>query len=95
MSEAGQTINNNCTYIRNPGFPSSYGSTSGVSYTINKCSPDICHLRLDFEIFSIQGTTMTNEMDGGQCVDSFTVSVNYLFYFKIDHTIHIQWIDNF
>ena len=34
--------------------------------------------------------TMTNEMDGGQCVDSFTVSVNYLFYFKIVHTIHIQ-----
>ena len=81
MSEAGQTINNNCTYIRNPGFPSSYGSTSGVSYTINKCSPDICHLRLDFEIFSIQGTTMTNEMDGGQCVDSFTVSVIIIIVF--------------
>ena len=38
VSEAGRTINQNCTYIRNPGFPSSYGSTSGVSYTINKCS---------------------------------------------------------
>ena len=38
VTESGQTINQNCTYIRNPGFPSAYGDTSGVSYTINKCS---------------------------------------------------------
>ena len=28
----------NCTYIRNPGFPSAYAGGGSVSYTINKCS---------------------------------------------------------
>ena len=38
MTESGAAINQNCTYIRNPGFPSTYGGSSGVSHTINKCS---------------------------------------------------------
>ena len=37
---------------------------------------DICHLRLDFEMFTIQGTTLTTEATGGTCIDSFTVSVS-------------------
>ena len=48
VTEAGTTINQNCTYIRNPGFPSAYGSTSSVAYTINKCSPgnfSKCHIK--------------------------------------------------
>lgn len=76
VTEAGSTINQNCTYIRNPGYPSAYGGTSGVSYTINKCSSDICWLRLDFESFTIQGLGATTETEnGGECLDSFTVSV--------------------
>merc|ERR1712156_906867 len=73
VTESGQTVNQNCTYIRNPGFPSAYGDTSGVSYTINKCSSDICWLRLDFESFTIQ---VTGTVDGGTCIDSFTVQTN-------------------
>ena len=38
VEESGQPITQNCTYIRNPGFPSAYSGTSPVSYTINKCS---------------------------------------------------------
>ena len=38
VSSSGGTINQNCTYIRNPNFPSVYGSTTAVSYTIQKCS---------------------------------------------------------
>jgi hypothetical protein len=32
------TVTQNCTYIQNPGYPSIYSSTSGVTYTVNKCS---------------------------------------------------------
>ena len=38
VTDSGATINQNCTYIRNPGYPSPYTGSSGVSYTINKCS---------------------------------------------------------
>jgi hypothetical protein len=38
VSSSGSTISQNCTYIRNPSFPSVYGSTTAVSYTIQKCT---------------------------------------------------------
>ena len=93
MEESGQPITQNCTYIRNPGFPSAYSGTSPVSYTINKCSSgmysyhlcilnfitffitDVCWLRLDFESFTLQGVADTQELNGGVCLDSFSVSV--------------------
>ena len=39
ISESGKSVNENCTYIRNPGFPNGYATTSEVSHTIQKCSP--------------------------------------------------------
>ena len=36
---------------------------------------DVCWLRLDFESFTLQGTGNTEELNGGVCLDSFTVSV--------------------
>ena len=37
---------------------------------------DVCYLRLDFEIFTIEGpTTTSTEIGGGICTDSFSVSV--------------------
>jgi len=70
------TVNYNDTYIQNPDFPSAYGSTSTLSYTVNKCSNDVCWLRLDFEDFTTAGPSLTDETSGGVCVDSFTVTVN-------------------
>ena len=37
-SSTSTTVNYNDTYIQNPDFPSAYGSTSTLSYTVNKCS---------------------------------------------------------
>eukprot|EP00095_Tigriopus_kingsejongensis_P009694 snap_masked-scaffold84_size396325-processed-gene-2.16 protein:Tk09694 transcript:snap_masked-scaffold84_size396325-processed-gene-2.16-mRNA-1 annotation:"conserved hypothetical protein" len=82
VSSGGATINQNCTYIRNPNFPNAYDSTSQVSYTIRKCDPRVCQLRLDFESFSIQGTGNAEEIDtdrasaGGVCLDKFQVTTN-------------------
>ena len=36
-SACGSTINQNCSYIKNPGFSAAYTSTSNCQFTINKC----------------------------------------------------------
>jgi len=53
-STCGSTVSSNITYIRNPGYPSSYTPTSSgtCSFTIDKASDDICQLRLDFQTMS-------------------------------------------
>merc|ERR1712038_2057337 len=68
----GSTITTNTTYIRNPGYPSSYtASTTGTcSYTIKKVSDDICQLRLDFETFSGFATATTVST----CTDTLAVT---------------------
>jgi hypothetical protein len=38
ISTTGTNINQNCTYLRNPGFPSTYSGTGSLSYTVTKCS---------------------------------------------------------
>jgi len=80
VDESGDTIDQNCTYIQNEGFPSAFTGTGSVTYTINKCSEDVCKLRLDFETFSIQGTGNTVEFDGAAnaqtCVDTFDITTN-------------------
>ena len=67
-STCGATVSTNITYIRNPGYPSSYTPTSAgtCSFTIDKASDDICQLRLDFETMS--GYTATT---AGACTASF------------------------
>ena len=37
-SSSDTQISYNDTYIQNPGFPSTYGETNSLSYTVNKCS---------------------------------------------------------
>merc|ERR1719211_302724 len=60
------------TYIRNPGYPSSYtaSSASTCTYTFNKASDDICQLRLDFQTFSGFATSTT----AGDCYDTLAMA---------------------
>jgi len=69
-STCGSTITTNTTYIRNPGYPSSYtaGSASTCTYAFTKMSDDICQLRLDFQTMS--GFVETT----GTCDDSLAVA---------------------
>jgi len=71
---ASQEINQNCTYIQNPGFPSAYTETTALSYVIRKCADDVCAVRLDFESFTTLGPVATGEEMGGLCVDSLVVT---------------------
>merc|ERR1712024_258320 len=68
----GTSISTNTTYIRNPGYPSSYtaSSASTCTYTFNKASADICQLRLDFQTFSGFATSTT----AGSCYDTLAMA---------------------
>jgi len=74
VQSASEEINQNCTYIQNPSFPTAYTETTALTYTIKKCADDVCAVRLDFETFTTQGPAATGEADGGLCVDSLVVS---------------------
>merc|ERR1711997_26453 len=67
----GTSISTNTTYIRNPGYPSSYTPTSAstCTYTFNKASEDVCQLRLDFQTFSGFATSTT----AGSCYDTLAI----------------------
>jgi len=49
----GGTVSNNRTYIRNPGYSSSYTTAGTCTWTLAKCANNICMIRLDFEESSI------------------------------------------
>ena len=45
VSTCGTTITNNCTYIQNPSYPSSYTTAGSCEYEVTPISSDICQLR--------------------------------------------------
>lgn len=81
-SATGSVISQNVSYIVNPGYPSNYAPTSTpsvISYTIQKCSCDVCRIRLDYEVFQLttpftaQGTATTGPVTGQCNIDFMTV----------------------
>lgn len=73
----GAAVSQNCSYIKNPGFPSAFTSTSGCSFTIQKCDSSVCDVRLDFEQFTTSHPTDTEETDNAHpCPDIFTATTN-------------------
>ena len=75
-STCSTTVSQNCSYIKNPGYPSAYTSTSSCQFTIDKCDSSVCDLRLDFERFTTNGPAATDETSGGLCQDILTTTVN-------------------
>merc|ERR1719431_1683852 len=49
VDTCGGTISKNRTYIRNPGYPSSYTTAGTCKWTFTKCSTDVCQIRLDYD----------------------------------------------
>ncbi len=76
ITSTNDQISQNCTYLQNPGFPSATTDATALSWTVNKCSDDVCFLRLDFETFTLQGAGATNAVDEGTCLDTFMVTVS-------------------
>jgi len=71
VSATGSTVSQNCSYIVNPSFPSNYAPTSTpatLTYTIEKCSTDICRIRLDYDTLILtQPTGVATIASAGQC----------------------------
>merc|ERR1712018_1123825 len=44
----GGTVTQNCTFIENVDFPAAEANTAAYTYTVTKCSTEICQIRLDF-----------------------------------------------
>jgi len=70
VSTCGSTISNNCSYIENPTYPTTYSTAGSCAYSVTPISSDICQLRLDLDNFDI-----TDNVVGGACVDKFDVEV--------------------
>ncbi|XP_059091319.1 uncharacterized protein LOC131886884 isoform X2 [Tigriopus californicus] len=68
ISNCGSTVENNCTYIQNPGYPSFQSSIQTCTYNFGRISDDLCQIRLDFI------STQMGVDDTGLCTDSITVT---------------------
>lgn len=67
----GGTVTQNCTFIENVDFPSAEATTATYTYTITKCSTEICQIRLDFLTANLAQPDATT----GQCTNRDTFAV--------------------
>jgi len=68
----GSSVAENCTYIQNPGFSTTYTTSGSCSYSVTPLNTDICQMRLDFDKFAT--TFTTSGATSGNCVDTFTIT---------------------
>jgi len=68
VSTCGSSVSKNCSYIDNPSYPSAYTTTGDCSYTVTRCSTEICQVRLDFFKVVLQQPTSTT----GSCTNTYT-----------------------
>jgi len=61
-------VTENCTYITNPSYPSTYTTTGQCLFTVTPLSTDICQLRLDFDVLDLVETAV------GVCTDSLELT---------------------
>merc|ERR1712004_53063 len=81
VDECGGTARENCSYIRNEGFPNTLTGEPDnqmCDFTVRKCADDVCSLRLDFNTFNIQAGTGGNAVaqdSTATCQDTFVAEV--------------------
>merc|ERR1739844_487658 len=68
VSTCGGSVTKNASYIDNPSYPTAYSTTGSCSYTVTRCSTDICQVRLDFFKVVLQQPTSTT----GSCTNTYT-----------------------
>jgi len=55
VNGCGGSIINNNTHLENTGYPDKYTEANTCTYNLDKISPDICFIRLDFVNFVLDG----------------------------------------
>ena len=75
QSSCGAVVGQNCSYVTNPGYPAAYtAGTEPCFFRVNKCAQNICHIKLEYETFSIAGPVF-DAVSRGQCTqDSFMIT---------------------
>lgn len=71
------TVTQNCTYIQNPTYPSARTTAGTCTYMINRCSTDICQIRLDFMptvLSQPDSTAATRGTCGGTAADALVMT---------------------
>jgi len=94
FSESGSRISRNVSYIVNPSYPSTYVPTSTpttLTYTIEKCSCDVCRLRLDYEVFQLT----TGNTNVGATINTGACNVDYLLMTTTAHTVSTVTTGNY
>jgi len=66
-STCGGSVSKNCSYIENPSYPSAYTTTGDCSFTVTRCSTEICQVRLDFFKAVLQQPTSST----GSCTKTY------------------------
>lgn len=62
MQTCGGIIRENTTYFINPNHPDVFDSPGSCQITVQKVHPDICQLRLDFDMLSIAPPEIVNHI---------------------------------
>ncbi|XP_071050778.1 uncharacterized protein [Onthophagus taurus] len=66
----GSISSSNNTYFVNEGYPAAYSGAGCCTYTIQRCSPDICQVRIDF-----LSLTLAQPDGTGRCIyDALTIT---------------------
>lgn len=68
-STCGSTVTQNCTYITNPNYPTTYSTAGSCAWSVTPLNSEICQIRLDFDNFDI-----TEDATTGACTDSLTMA---------------------
>eukprot|EP00094_Tigriopus_californicus_P011755 TCALIF_11356-PC protein Name:"Protein of unknown function" AED:0.24 eAED:0.24 QI:0/0.71/0.87/1/0.85/0.75/8/132/239 len=77
----GQTTSSNCSYLTQPTNPTGSNMVSVCQYTVCKCTPDVCRIRLDFTSHNISVETKLWQV----LLDVFNISQLMLGGFPATH----------
>lgn len=70
ISACSGTVYRNCTYIDNPSYPTTYTTSGDCSYSVKRCSDDICQIRLDFFDTELMQPISTPVITAGTCTNT-------------------------
>lgn len=71
----GGTITQNCSYIESPAYPAARTTAGNCVYMINRCSSEICQIRLDFVAATLAQPMPAGNAAQGDCVGGATDSL--------------------
>lgn len=97
VSESGSSVSQNVSYIVNPSYPSNYAPTSTpttLTYDIEKCSCDVCRIRLDYEVFQLT-TPFTGAGAAATPVANGQCNTDYMTIKTTAHTTATDTTGNF